>query len=105
MPIITFKHHDENRAKLFAEKISELAKLIDCPEERIAIFHEDTKRFFPSNEDITFVSVQWIARPQKQEEVSEFITNFIKTKFGNGTVQVVYTNLNGLFYKDGKLAG
>ena len=104
MPIIKISGANEALVNEFANKVEEISDLIVAKPENIMFICENSSVFPKQGKHAPiYVTVEWVARPDKEQKFAEYITNFFTS---NATkVWVFFTEVNGKMYANGTKLG
>ncbi|WP_027063517.1 DUF1904 family protein [Mesoplasma seiffertii] len=104
MPILKFSGVSTELVEKYSQLIDEIGELVNAAPENIMFISEQSE-IFPKtgNQAPIFVTVEWMARLDKQELLAKHLTNFFKdygTKVG-----VFFTDINSKWYMNGNKVG
>ncbi|AGJ91093.1 DUF1904 family protein [Mycoplasma putrefaciens] len=104
MPIIRFSGVSEQKVLDFSKKVNEIAELVVADPEKIMFIYDNSKVFqLKQDQNPIYVTVEWIARPDKEQIFAEYIVDFFKDQ--SSKVWVFFTDINAKLYAHTKKVG
>ncbi|AUF83897.1 DUF1904 domain-containing protein [Mesoplasma syrphidae] len=104
MPILKFSGVSREAVEKYSQLIDEIGKLVNAAPENIMFISEESD-ILPKveNKGPIFVSVEWMARLDKEELLAKHLTDFFKN-YGT-KVGVFFTDVNSKWYMNGNKVG